>query len=222
MYWEDQGFILSKTAYSENSIILEAFTEDHGKCSGVVYGGLSRKHKKNFQIGNKILLNWKSKGENRIGYFTIELLKPLAPMFFDDKKKTICFLAATSILRMLLPDRQTNKKIFNSFDNLTNCFKSQDWIKEYIFWELSLIKELGYEVNLFNTEKFDNSLNKKIEINDKFIKVPDILLEVRKESLTKNEIKEALAFNKFLILENFIKPFNLTFPLSRNILEQYF
>ena len=222
MYWEDQGFILSKTAYNENSIILEAFTENHGKCSGIVYGGLSRKHKKNFQIANKILLNWKSKGENRIGYFTIELLKPLAPMYFDDRKKTICFLAAASILRMLLPDRQINKTIFNSFESLTNNFHSKDWIRGYIFWELSLIKELGYEIDLFNNEKFDRVINDKIEINDKFIKVPNILLEKNKKNFTQNDIKEALAFNRFLILENFIKPFSLTFPLSRNILEQYF
>ena len=110
MYWEDQGYILSKTSYNENSLIIEAFTLNHGKCSGIVYGGSSRKQKKNFQIGNKIFITWRSKGENKIGYFTTELIKPLAPLFFDNKKKTIGVVAATSILRILLPDRQVNKK----------------------------------------------------------------------------------------------------------------
>ena len=49
--------------YSSGSIIIEVFTIDHGKCSGIVYGGSSRKQKRNFQIGNKISLNWKSKSE---------------------------------------------------------------------------------------------------------------------------------------------------------------
>ena len=222
MYWEDEGFILSKTSYNENSIIIEAFTSDHGKCSGIVYGGSSRKQKKNFQIGNKISLNWKSKGENKIGYFNIELIKPFAPLFFDDKKKSICVLAATSILRILLPERQINKKIFNSFEKLTNQFSSDDWIRIYVFWELSLIKELGYEISL-NDKKGDNdSIVKSAEINDKFLKIPNLLLKRYDKKFSENEIKEALIFNKNLIMENFIIPYSLKFPLSRNLLERYF
>ena len=77
MHWQDEGYLLSKTNFNENSIIIEAFTLDHGKYSGIVYGGSSRKQKKNFQIGNKILLNWISKGQNRSGYFSVELLSPI-------------------------------------------------------------------------------------------------------------------------------------------------
>jgi len=115
MYWKDEGYLLSKNNFDENSIIIEAFTLNHGKCGGVVYGGSSRKLKKSFQIGNKILLNWKSKGENKIGYFRTELIKPISPLFFDDKRRSICVLAATSILKILLPERQINKKIYLSF-----------------------------------------------------------------------------------------------------------
>ena len=222
MHWEDQGYILSKTSYNENSIILEAFTLNHGKCSGIVYGGSSRKKKKNFQIGNKIFLTWKSKGENKIGYFTTELIKPLAPLFFDNKKKTIGFVAATSILRILLPDRQVNKKIFNSFELMANQFNNDDWIKLYIFWELSLIKELGYEVDFTNDENKKKSFNKTVLIDDKVVKIPEILINNSSSKISNTQIREALVFNKFLLLENFIKPHSLRLPLSRNILEKYF
>ena len=69
MYWTDEGYLLSKNSFDENSVIVEVFTLEHGKYSGFVYGGSSRKKKKFLQIGNKILLNWKSKSENKIGYF---------------------------------------------------------------------------------------------------------------------------------------------------------
>ena len=115
MYWKDEGYLLFKTNFSENSILIEAFTLNHGKCSGIVYGGSSKKLKKNFQIGNKISLNWKSKGENKIGYFNTELIRPVSPLFFDDKKRSICVLSATSILKILLPERQINKKIYLKF-----------------------------------------------------------------------------------------------------------
>ena len=85
MYWKDEGYLLSKTNFDENSIIIEAFTSQHGKYTGIVYGGSSRKHKGKFQVGNKFLLHWKSKSENRIGYFDTELLEAVSPLYFDDK-----------------------------------------------------------------------------------------------------------------------------------------
>ena len=211
MYWKDEGYLLSKNIFNENSIIIETFTLNHGKYSGIVYGGASRKLKKNFQIGNKILLNWKSKGENRAGYFNTELIKPISPLFFDDKKRSICFLSATSILKILLPERQINKKIYNSFELLVDQFKLKDWIKLYIFWELSLIKELGFEVNFF-----DKNYTKD------HTKIPKLLLNQDNKKLSNIGIKEALTFNKSLIMKNFILPHGLKLPLSRNILEKYY
>ena len=222
MYWKDEGYLLSKTNFNENSIIIETFTLNHGKCRGVVYGGLSKKIKKNFQIGNKILLNWKSKNENKIGYFSTELIKPISPLFFDDKKRSICVLAATSILKVLLPERQINKKIYLSFDRLVEQFDHDDWIKLYIFWELLLIKELGFEINFFGKKESKKQKNNTIEINDRVFKIPHLILDKNEQSFSKPEIKEALIFNKNLLMENFISPNRLRFPLSRNILEKYY
>jgi len=222
MHWKDEGYLLSKFNYNENSIIIETFTLNHGKCIGIVYGGSSKKQKRKFQIGNKILLNWKSKGDNNIGYFNTELIKPVSPLFFDDKKKSTCILAATSILKILLPERQINKKIYLSFDRLIDKFSHDDWIKLYIFWELFLIKELGFEINFLDTKTPENRINNTIEINDRFFKIPLLLLQQNNKNITKNEIKEALIFNKSLFMENFIVPNSLRFPVSRNILEKYY
>ena len=195
MHWTDEGYLLSKSNFSENSIIIEAFTLNHGKYSGIVYGGSSRKQKKNFQIGNKILINFISKGENRSGYFNIELISPISPFFFDNKKKSACILSAATLLRILLPERQLNAKIYNSFEKFLNDLKSKDWIKSYILWELALIKDLGFETNSIYTDfKVNNS----------------------------SEIRKALLFNKDLLMKNFIVPNKLNFPLYRNILEKYY
>ena len=190
MHWQDEGYLLSKHNFNENSIIIDVFTLDHGKYTGIVYGGSSRKQKRNFQIGNKILLNWKSKNENKTGYFNVELIKPISPLYFDDKKRSVCIMAASSILKLLLPERQINKKIYNSFEDMLNTLYAENWINLYINWELNLIKELGFE----------NNHNFKYE----------------------NNIKGALMNNRNLLMENFIIPNGLRFPLFRNILENYF
>ena len=180
MYWKDEGYLLSKNNFDENSIIIETFTLKHGKYTGIVYGGSSRKQKGKFQIGNKLLLNWKSKAENKSGYFNIELIKPISPFFFDDKKRSVCILSAASILKILLPERQINKKVYNSFENLLFDLRSNNWIKLYINWELLLIKELGFEPNLKisnndNTKKaltFNRDLFMENFINPNSLKFP--------------------------------------------------
>ena len=222
MQWSHEGYLLSKNNFDENSIIIESFTLKHGKYSGLVYGGASRKQKKIFQIGNKILLNWKSTGENKTGYFTVELIKPIAPSFFDDKRRSACILSLTSILKILLPERQINPKIYNSFEMMINNLNSKNWIELYIHWELSLIKELGYEVNLLNEKNNESKVSNFIEINNKSLKIPKIFLKNNIHTFYNNEIREALTFNKELLLENFIYPNGLRFPLFRNILESYY
>ena len=218
MHWKDEGYLLSKTNFNEHSIIIETFTLNHGKCNGVVYGGLSKKIKKNFQIGNKISLNWRSRGENKAGYFTVELIKPISPLFFDDKRRAICILAAASILKILLPERQINKKIYFSFERLIDKFNYHDWIKLYIFWELSLIKELGFDSNLFKEKNIGNH----IEIDNKKLEIPNLIIQKDNNYFTNFEIKKALIFNKFLIMEYFILPNRLRLPFSRTILEKYY
>ena len=163
MYWKDEGYLLSKNNIDENSIIIETFTLNHGKYTGIVYGGSSRKQKGKFQIGNKFLLNWKSKSENKSGYFNIELIKPVAPFFFDDKKRSVCILSATSILKILLPERQTNRKVYNFFEDMLSELKSNNWIKIYINWELSLIKELGFESDI--KTNYNNDIKKALTFN---------------------------------------------------------
>ena len=222
MHWEDEGYLLSKNNFDENSIIAEVFTLNHGKYTGVVYGGTSRKNKRNFQIGNKISLNWRSKGANKSGYFNIELIKPIAPFYFEDKKRSICLLSATSILKILLPERQINENIYNSFEKMVNKLAHENWINLYINWELSLIKDLGFEVNFPHNEELQRNKKNLIEINNKTLTIPKIFLNKKIIKSLNYEIKEALIFNKSLFMENFIIPNKLRFPLSRNILEHYF
>ena len=96
-------------------------------------------------------------------------------------------------------------------DNL----KVDNWIQIYIFWEMSLIKELGFEINF-------SKIKKVIVLNDKIFNVPEVFINEDFILKNKDDIKAALDFNKNLLLENFVIPNRLKFPLFRNILEKYF
>ena len=106
MNWDDIGFLLSKNKYSENSLITDIFTKDHGKITGIIFGGTSKKVKNYLQIGNQLYVNYNSKSENRIGYFKIEIYQVYSPLYFDNQKKLYCIsciLLVESLYRVSLP-----------------------------------------------------------------------------------------------------------------------
>ncbi len=71
MIWDDQGFLLSKFKYNENSLISNFFTLNHGRCSGIIFGGTSKKNRGYLQIGNLFQLNCSIKNESKIGSFKV-------------------------------------------------------------------------------------------------------------------------------------------------------
>ena len=148
MIWEDECYLLSKRKFRENANIINIFTQKKGKIDGIVYGGNSRKIRNYLQISNKLFVSHNSKGENKIGYFKTELIKPISPLYFNDKERTSALISICTLLNILLPESQPNKIIYTYFENFINSITFDNWILIYIFFELNLIKELGYDTNL--------------------------------------------------------------------------
>ena len=144
MNWQDEGFLLSKIKFRENANIINVFTSTHGKVSGIVYGGSSRKIRNFLQIANKIFVFYTSKAENRIGYFKTELVEAVSPKYFNNKKKTTSLLSLSSILNLLLPESQPYKNLYLSLRKLIKNLDQENWATNYVYWELELLKELLY------------------------------------------------------------------------------
>ena len=73
MNWQDKGYLLSKNKYNENSVISEFYTENHGKISGIIFGGTSKKIKNYLFEGNKLHINYNSKSQSKIGSLKVEI-----------------------------------------------------------------------------------------------------------------------------------------------------
>ena len=225
MIWEDECYLLSKRKFRENANIINIFSQKKGKLDGIVYGGTSKKVRNYLQISNKLFVSHTSKNENRIGYFKTELIKPISPLYFNDKQRTSALISICSLLNILLPDSQPNKKIYESFENLINSINLENWIFLYIFFEINLIKELGYDTNLvehLNKIKSDRDFI-KIKIDGYIYEIPNYLIQEKiPESFTNLLIRKSLYFTRQVIQNKFFIPNNLLFPKSRVILENYF
>ena len=116
MNWEDESYLLSKKKFRENANIINVFCKTKGRISGIVYGASSRKTRNYLQISNKLFISYNSKNQNRIGYFKTELIKPISPIYFNDKERTSALISACSILNFLLPENQPNENIYRYFE----------------------------------------------------------------------------------------------------------
>ena len=219
MNWDDKGFLLSKHRYNENSLIAEIFTKDHGKISGIIFGGTSKKIKNYLQIGNQLFINYNSKSDSKIGYFKIEIFRAYSPIYFDESKKLNCITSAMNLIKLLTADSQSNVKIYDLINNFYLILSDNQWLKKYIFWELQLLSILGYNLDL------DRLVNKKI-INNKTLYiaesstekkiVPNFLIDEKDNTNDLNTLLDGLKLVGDYMEKTILKPNNLNFPLSRN------
>ena len=218
MNWIDQGFLLSKNRYSENSLITELYTKTYGKISGIIFGGTSKKIKNYLQIGNKLHVNYNSKNDNRIGYFKIEILNAYSPLYFDDKQKLSCITSAINLIKILTVESQSNIKVYNLIENFFSILKEKNWLKEYVFWEIELLKILGYDLELENIVEKDVVDNKTFYYASSYKEkkyVPNFLIE---KDLEVDDAKTLLSGLKLVgdfLDKSILKPNNINYPNSR-------
>ena len=226
MQWKDEGFLLSKNNYGENSIIIEVFTLNHGKCSGIVYGGTSKKIKSYLQLGNKIYVNLKTKNDSKLGYFKIEIIDAISPFFFDDNKKLNCLFSSLNLLKTLLPELQSYNSIYVLFSNFLYELKfNNNWIVHYIFWEINLLREIGFDMNLtsYLVSKKNSEKNMiTVNIDNEKINIPSFMVEKKFENIDKKYIYYALKFIGKFFEKKILIPNNLNYPISRKNLQNYF
>ena len=218
MNWDDTGYLISKNRYSENSIIAEIFTENHGKISGIIFGGTSKKIKNYLQVGNKIYVNYNSKNITRIGYFKIEILKALTPLYFDHNQKLSCIASAMNLIKLLTAEAQSNNQIFNLINHFFIILDSNNWIKEYIFWELELLKLLGYDLELKNIvekEIIDNQTSYYVSSSSEKKNVPNFLIDPNDENIDIKNLLKGLKLVSDYLEKSILKPNNISFPSSR-------
>ena len=218
MNWIDEGFLISKNRYSENSLIAEIFTKDRGKISGIIFGGTSKKIKNYLQIGNRLHINYSSKSENRIGYFKVEILNAYSPLYFDHKQKLSCITSATNLIKILTADSQSNIKVYQLIENLFFILDNKDWLKKYIFWELDLLKVLGYDLELESLVEKDTVENKTVYYASSSTEkkyVPNFLIDKDIEVSDLKTLLNGLKLVGDYLDKTILKPNNLNYPNSR-------
>tara|TARA_B100000676_G_C17990189_1_gene794405 strand:+ start:342 stop:1070 length:729 start_codon:yes stop_codon:yes gene_type:complete len=149
MEWRDKGILLATRPFGETSLIIDVFTPDHGKSSGVVRGGQSKKLKPILQIGAQLDLTWKARLEEHLGSFQVELIRSRTANVMNDRLLLAGMLSSTTLINRFFPVGQVYKQFYESSENLFDLLQFPDiWALGYFKWELEFLATLGFGLDL--------------------------------------------------------------------------
>lgn len=149
MDWRDTGILLSSRKHGESAMIIDVFTPERGRHAGVVRGGASRKIAPILQPGAQLDLVWRARLEEHIGSLTVELQRSRAAIAMGDRLALAGLNTVLALLAYSLPEREPHVDLYTRTQNLLDLLGNADlWPLAYLHWELALLDDLGYALDL--------------------------------------------------------------------------
>ncbi|MBB5515302.1 DNA repair protein RecO (recombination protein O) [Rubricella aquisinus] len=146
--WEGEGIVLSVRPHGESSAIVQVFTEAQGRHAGVVRGGASRKMTPVLQPGAQVAVEWQARLEDHIGSFRVEPVRSRAGLL-SDRAGLAGLTAICGLLRECLPEREAHGALYRRTGVLLDAMVAgHRWDAAYVLWELDLLGELGFGLDL--------------------------------------------------------------------------
>jgi len=147
--WREEGLLIGVRRHGESAAIVDVLTREHGRHTGVVRGGASRKIAPTLQPGNQVDATWSARLEDHMGAFVIEPVRSRAAGLMDNRLALAASGAICALLCRLLPERQAHADLYDGtvalFDVVT---LTEDWPLAYLQWEMNLLEALGSGLDL--------------------------------------------------------------------------
>lgn len=141
--------MLAARTHGEAAVILEVFTQAHGRHAGVVRGGNSRKMRPHLQPGGQVEVDWSARLEEHLGSFRVEPKRSRAGAVMGDRLALEALSAMAAVLTLALPEREPVPGIYHlTMDLADRLGGPDDWLAYYALWEVALLAELGFALDL--------------------------------------------------------------------------
>jgi len=217
MNWQDKGYLISLNKYNENSSIAEFYTENNGKIVGIIFGSTSKKIKSYLLIGNKFHINSKLREDGRLGYLKVEIDEIKTPVYLENKKKLFCIIYCMNLIKILTAENENNVEIYNLLEKLFKIIELDNWLVEFLYLELNILKSIGYDINFkdYVVDKNINGQTKYIVDSSQKI-IPNFLIDKNISPENLKDIHRGFSIVGDFLDKTIIKPNNKNYPSSRN------
>lgn len=146
--WRDEGIVLSARGHGETGAIVSLLTRGQGRASGYFYGATSSRNRGLLEIGNRVAADWNARAQGQLGTFSLELEKSAAADVMDDPLKLTALQSACTLADRTLPENEKHEGVFEATKALLASFSGEAWAAAYIYWEIGLLRELGFGLDL--------------------------------------------------------------------------
>lgn len=146
--WRDQGIVLSARPHGENGAVVALLTEANGRHAGYVHGAQSSKKRSMVEPGSSVSVAWSSRVSDALGTYQLEADRGLPPGVMQDPLKLSALLSACALCDAALPEREGHSGLYYGLQAMIAALESEVWAATYVMWELALLKELGFGLDL--------------------------------------------------------------------------
>lgn len=148
MDWTDDGIVLAARKHGESALVLSMLTRGHGRHAGLVRGGAGRRSRALYEPGNRVRATWKARLSEHLGNFSCELVAADAARLLDDPARLAALTSACALSEAALPEREPHPGAFDGLEALIAALPGADFATAYVRWELALLTELGFGLDL--------------------------------------------------------------------------
>ncbi len=148
MEWTDEGILLSVRRHGETATVVSLLTHAHGRHAGLVRGGAGKALRGLLQPGNRLKAAWKARLAEHLGSFTCEPADAFGTAWLHDPLRLAGIAAACALAEATLPEREPHPTAYEGLVGLLASFEEADWPALYVRWELGLLGELGFGLDL--------------------------------------------------------------------------
>jgi len=148
----------------------------------------------------------------------LEIQKVYSPIYFENPQKLSCINSVMSLIRLLTAELQSNIKIFDLIEKFYLILSNDKWLKDYIFWELELLKTIGFDLelnNLATKELLDGKTVYVVKSKTEKKIIPNFLIDKKIIVDDLSTLLNGLKLVSDFLEKTILKPNNLNYPISR-------
>jgi len=148
MDWSDDGIVLAARKHGESSAIVTLLTRRHGRHLGLVRGGAGRRARGLYQPGNTVAASWRARLSEHLGSYTCEPVRAHAAGLLESAGALGALASACALVDTVLPEREPHAAVYEASLALLTALAGPRWAQSYVRWELALLAELGFGLDL--------------------------------------------------------------------------
>ena len=229
MEWSDDGIVLSARKHGESAAVVSVLTAEHGRHAGLVRGGSGSRMRGVLEPGNRVHVRWRARLEEHLGSFECDMVANVSAGLLDDPLRLAALQAICAVAEAALPERERHAAVYMGMLGLLDALGGEAWAGHYVRWELALLADLGFGLDLSAcaaTGSNDNltyvspksgravSASAGEPYRDRLLALPGFLLRERHDPGV-GEVAAGLALTGYFLDRHVLAPHGKALPSAR-------